>query len=220
MAVFHFSLFFYYIIYISWRNDNERVKTSYMGQYYTAILFDEQNQPSTCSPYDFDNGSKLMEHSYIANNFVNAVLAEIQDAPHRVYWLGDYAEDKHFRNQEFVLTSKRFGELTKNESIRIQPTPANQTWIYDGFYAINLDKREYVKFENNNPHEYQINPLPLLTAVGNGEGGGDYAGVNEDVVGIWAGNYIYITKQLPIDKEFEEEFQDKTKEYLFGFDLC
>ena len=66
-----------------------------MGQYYTAILLDEQNQPSTCSPYDFDNGSKLMEHSYIANNFVNAVLAEIQDAPHRVYWLGDYAEDKH-----------------------------------------------------------------------------------------------------------------------------
>ena len=54
----------------------------------------------------------------------------------------------------------------------------------------------------------------------NGEGGGDYAGVNEDIVGIWAGNYIYITKQLPVDKEFEEEFQDKTKEYLFGFDLC
>ena len=191
-----------------------------MGQYYVAILIDEQNQPSTLSPYDFDNGAKLMEHSYIANNFVNAVLSELRDTPHRVYWLGDYAESKHFLNGDFRLTNQQCQEMSTNESIRVQPTPANQIWIYDEFYAINLDKREYLKFEKNDPHLYQINPLPLLTAVGNGEGGGDYAGVGEDNVGIWSGNYIYITDKLPTDKDFEEEFQDKTQEYLFGFSWC
>ena len=43
----------------------------------------------------------------------------------------------------------------------------------------------------------QINPLPLLLAQGNGQGGGDYRGKNENTVGIWAKNEISIEFEVP-----------------------
>ena len=39
-------------------------------------------------------------------------------------------------------------------------------------------------------HELDLNPIPLLTAIGNGYGGGDYGGTNEDVCGSWAGDVL------------------------------
>lgn len=36
----------------------------------------------------------------------------------------------------------------------------------------------------------RVNPLPLLTCEGNGRGGGDYSGLNEDMVGRWARHFI------------------------------
>ena len=43
-------------------------------------------------------------------------------------------------------------------------------------------------------------PLPLLTAMGNGQGGGDYRGVNMDKIGCWAGDLLHVT-MLPPRKE-------------------
>ena len=45
-----------------------------MGQYYMPTLISEDGTVRTLYSHAYDNGLKLMEHSYIGNNFVNAVL--------------------------------------------------------------------------------------------------------------------------------------------------
>ena len=42
--------------------------------------------------HNYNNGLKLMEHSWVGNNFVNAVLSHIKDNPMRVAWVGDYSD--------------------------------------------------------------------------------------------------------------------------------
>ena len=43
-----------------------------------------------------------------------------------------------------------------------------------------------------------VHPLPLLTAVGNGQGGGDYfADSDRDCVGTWAGDLISVEDEAP-----------------------
>ena len=44
--------------------------------------------------------------------------------------------------------------------------------------------------------------LPLLTAIGNGEGGGDYYGENMSEIGAWAWNVLSVEDVAPM--EFEE----------------
>lgn len=66
-----------------------------MGQYYTPTFITETNEVSTLYAHEFDNGLKLMEHSYIGNNFVNAALSLIENRPLRVAWIGDYADNPY-----------------------------------------------------------------------------------------------------------------------------
>lgn len=42
--------------------------------------------------HNFDNGLKLMEHSWVGNRFVNAVMYEMVDNPVRLAWVGDYSD--------------------------------------------------------------------------------------------------------------------------------
>ena len=66
-----------------------------MGQYYTPTFMDEQGEICTLYAHDFDNGLKLMEHSYIGNDFVNAALVLLQDKPSSVAWIGDYSDNPY-----------------------------------------------------------------------------------------------------------------------------
>jgi hypothetical protein len=45
----------------------------------------------------------------------------------------------------------------------------------------------------------QFHPLPILTAEGNGRGGGDYRGADEDLVGTWARDVISVEMEAPAD---------------------
>ena len=38
--------------------------------------------------HDYNNGLKLMEHSWLGNTFVNAVCSELVDTPNRLVWCG------------------------------------------------------------------------------------------------------------------------------------
>ena len=59
----------------------------------------------------------------------------------------------------------------------------------------------------------EFHPLPLLTANGNGRGGGDYLGSDMDLVGSWAGDRIAVandegmikTDYLRLEPQFKEE---------------
>lgn len=60
-----------------------------------------------------------------------------------------------------------------------------------------------------------IHPIPLLTAVGNGKGGGDYFGVNNELVGRWAGDALYIDDEEPVEpfKEIFPIFREKWQNF-------
>jgi len=167
-----------------------------MGQYYIAINF---NTMEWVSPYDYDNGAKLMEHSYLTNNFVEAVEFLLLDdgtdksrwAGQRIVWAGDYANDEGYTTKNLFDLSQEKNALT----MLIETIPSNY------HYLVNWDKKEFVdktKCIITHSHDAKVHPLPLLTAEGNGKGGGDYNGSNMELVGTWARDRISVMKEPPI----------------------
>ena len=65
-----------------------------MGQYYYPIIMGKRyGVKGWLYSWDYENGLKLTEHSYMGNYFVNAVLTKINHQPMRIAWIGDYADD-------------------------------------------------------------------------------------------------------------------------------
>lgn len=60
--------------------------------------------------------------------------------------------------------------------------------------------------------EWIVNPVSLLTTIGNGRGGGDYFGENSNKVGSWTWNIIEITDD---DYEKISEYKDITDQVIF-----
>lgn len=156
-----------------------------MGQYYKPIILGKRNGiVETFTSWDYDNGAKLMEHSYIGNNFVNAVINTIMTKYHgqaKLVWAGDYAEEEPKSETNLYV---RAMEKTPNKK-------ANQKDNDSIRYIINVDKGEFVDLWNVPSFGgARIHPLPLLTCEGNGQGGGDYFGCNMKYIGSWARNTI------------------------------
>ena len=160
-----------------------------MGQYYKPISVEKKEY---LLAHDYDNGLKLMEHSYLGNNFVNEVVALIQKGgawyKDQIVWAGDYAEDET-------------GTGTKENLYRIAETKLNpKSKQIDFRFLVNMNTKEFVDVKKipNGGYDWQIHPLPLLTCEGNGQGGGDYYGDdNNKLVGKWARNRITVNKTRP-----------------------
>ena len=181
-----------------------------MGQYYKAMVIGDHNKRYVLSSWDYDNGSKLMEHSYFTNEFVGAVDSLLLEHPMRVAWIGDYSDDVYGDPYEKQMPHDKFmsyynacwGKNQKPNFI----VPAENIQDIQGMYLVNhtkkyvIDLNEYYE-QNKWPEKwmdykthtemssmYCIHPLPLLTACGNGRGGGDYRGKFHDYseVGTWA----------------------------------
>lgn len=169
-----------------------------MGQYYTPYV-QRGRKIKTYYSHRYGNGLKLMEHSYIGNNFVNAVCNEIFDAPAHVVWCGDYAEVEDFKNTKENRAKRIIAKCEKNYDM---VKDGNEVFGWDNkeYFLINVTKKQYIAIDNEEGSwGAKIHPLPLLTAVGNGKGGGDYRGINEEQVGIWADDVLYITDNPPKD---------------------
>ena len=195
-----------------------------MGQYYRPLIIRKDGETHTLNSYRFDNGLKLMEHSWIGNSFVNAVYALIHDCPCKVVWMGDYGDDmaEEFAEQaggevEFIrLFKTAWGNRNKST---LQPADFKGINLIDFVsletkegYLVNHDTKQYLVLheyikensyqEGSSPEDiWCVNPLSLLTACGNGQGGGDYRGINQDDVGKWAFNTLEYSLQLPAGYE-------------------
>lgn len=160
-----------------------------MGQYYKGIILKEgTNEPEIAfSSYSYESGAKLMEHSYIGNQFVRRMEKEISPEGNHykapVVWGGDYA-DSEIEGEDiplYMLCDNVLEEKSKDVTTKKRLR-----------YIVNHTKKLYVDKEkvSADKYGYKINPLPLLTAEGNGRGGGDYHGNNEKLVGSWARDII------------------------------
>lgn len=182
-----------------------------MGQYYKAVV-ETKDDINVFSPWDFGDGFKLMEHSYIGNDFVEHVSYMIYKNPSKVYWMGDYANYDDLFDREEVQSLYGIAwetENCQNDGSDLQALRVKNLFLcnHTKKLAIPMD----IYYQLNLPDSYGwgvIHPLPLLTAVGNGRGGGDYHnGTNLDLVGSWAGDEISFEDDAPNDyKEFDIAF--------------
>ena len=164
-----------------------------MGQYYKPCILggNKKTVKAWMYSHEYDNGLKLMEHSYIGNSFVSAFESLIKNKPQRVVWAGDYADDCKGRKTNLYERCKDTEKANPTERFS---TPETR-------YIVNHTKKQFVdKFSVPEISDWKgtkIHPLPLLTCEGNGRGGGDFRGENQ-YVGTWARDVISVESKKPI----------------------
>lgn len=204
-----------------------------MGQYYIAATYDKNNEKlSFFNPVDYDNGSKLLEHSYFGNWLTTAVLLDVLNEPRVVSWIGDYTEegdpawhlyplawgwDDDEADKPAVRHFNKVNRSTNTDEV-VDFLKDNDT---TKGYLVNIDELEYVDIEKyyriaskkNGGDDLVIHPLPLLTATSCGRGGGDYheGMLNYDRVGTWAETEI----SYQFVKPENEDYTDITEECIF-----
>ena len=178
-----------------------------MGQYYKCVIlkndWKETNKPvrAALSSYDFDNGAKLMEHSYVHNKYVSAFMRLVHELDKDrsglpCVWCGDYADT--FSTESLPLFKKmntntqkyeicggfqayneacdwmgEYGGKKSNEYLDVIKLVNDAPKHYYN-YIINHTKKQYVKVPKYDKTKWLIHPLPILLADGNGKGSGDY----------------------------------------------
>ena len=173
-----------------------------MGQYYKPISIDKKQWVYS---HDYRNGLKLMEHSWIGNNFVAAVEGLIAEggAWHgdRIVWAGDYADPEKGKNGK--PTKRNLWDHCDKDNQKLTPEVPKTKFRY----VINLDTKEFVDknkvplsdvYTDDKGKEwpYTIHPLPILTCEGNGRGGGDLH-KESPLVGKWARNRVTVSTKKP-----------------------
>lgn len=189
-----------------------------MWQYYRASIRNWL-KVKYFSTYDFDNWAKLMEHSYVWNRYVNAVMIELFNNPWRVYWMWDYWNDVLEEQLQFndkamwaqyvydrvwhtkinnekcwdIVWQIVCAEKINNEAEALK-FDLNKCFIVFHDHKTIIDMSQY---ETNNyaTNSFVIHPLPLLTAVWNGQWGWDYSWPNEDAVWIFAWDHVTIENE-------------------------
>ena len=207
-----------------------------MGQYYYPTILREKNKRFYSEEFyshDYDNGLKLTEHSYCGNNFVETIMAQLLNKPGRLAWIGDYHSDgdfaelnpdlpeiieKKFYAHYKCFTSSGNADYCKGKHVRYYNKP-EEVKERQGRFIINQDKKCYIvmeEYEKNSltcaeVNDWHFHPIPLLTAVGNGRGGGDFHGIGEEDVGCWAGDLLEVRNVRPNGYEnatAEVQFQE------------
>jgi len=204
-----------------------------MGQYYRALVIDEQNHVAKLSPYEFDSFAKLTEHSWISNPFVNAVYSLIRDRRRKVAWIGDYSlrpydpeEDAYARALPFrefsVLYEIAQGEsnvpsihrsiFTRWEVESLMYNTKNM-FLLNHSCSLYIDLAEYIR-HSIDEEGWCLSPLPLLTACGNGRGNGDFYKEHSgfEYIGTWAFDWVEYTDLVPASyTEFPVRFAEDAR---------
>lgn len=174
-----------------------------MGQYYRIAFRHEGKKRVIVNDRKVEGAdyimAKLMEHSWLGTVFTDAVANEMYQNPTRLAWVGDYADEPHEVEDAThgeVSHAKVWGFYHKH---KFKPI----LFDYTGKWLCNHSKRVCLSFDDyvaKARGEWGIiNPIPLLTAIGNNRGGGDYyeGGRDFDKVGTWVWDSISIEDESP-----------------------
>lgn len=202
-----------------------------MGQYYKPIVLKDNNRvknpvEACLTSWDFNNGAKLMEHSYVNNDLVSAFEGLIYEDPDnflnnglftgkRVAWSGDYADPykKDGEDNLYGLASEDEVSTKSKKFAAMLITKLENGKLKSHRYIINHTKHLYIDITKlkKNKWDMTIHPLPILISDGNGRGGGDYHGTAMDMVGKWYKNRVVVSDTI-------KHVQDKYKEIEVHFD--
>ena len=165
-----------------------------MGQYYYPAM--KQNGEITIYNRRVDGEytmAKLMEHSWWENPFCKAMANKIYKNPAQLVWCGDYAD-------EWECEDLNHQQIMDDEGVGVESVE----FSLDDKFLVNHSDKTYIdlnkyKEASTDSDGWVINPLPLLTAQGNGRGGGDYYEdrPNYELVGCWTWDLISIEDEAP-----------------------
>lgn len=153
-------------------------------------------------PHHYDNGLKLMEHSWVGNNYVNTVIQHLLDVTEKyggckMAHVGDYSSDLIPEMAgKMKCARKMYSACWKGgyEKHYIHPTAQ----ITEDVFIVNDTRKEYIRaIQTCDSGKWWVASFPLLIAMGNGLGGGDYGGRNEGLVGRWACDRVRAVRQEP-----------------------
>lgn len=188
-----------------------------MGQYYTVLL-KKGNKRET---FKAKGHLKLMEHAYLTNPFTDYIFNMLYEyGPFRVAWLGDYAHnnDDAFGGLTHEQYMKEYNAVYRKEAKKIDLWEEDDIKLPNeklmNMSLVNHTKKIVLHFSDyisnsKKLSELVINPLAILTACGNGRGGGDYSGRDMNFVGKWAFDKIEIMDKDDVPKDY------KSKNVLF-----
>lgn len=208
-----------------------------MGQYYKPVLIKQGDSGvkilGWMYSWDYENGLKLMEHSYLRNDFVSAfeglLAPDGQFHKTAVVWAGDYADNE--QNTEANLyqlceyTDKinpTFISENVDSNTQIKDIKFKNKFIVNHTKKLFVDKNkcpvsQIYEDKEGNIYYTAIHPLPLLTCEGNGLGGGDFfyhrkRGMKH--VGTWARDIISVENVVPDGyKELKPNFAENLSKY-------
>lgn len=193
-----------------------------MGQYYKPINIETMEWLYS---HSYDNGLKLMEHSWLGNKLVGAVMTLLSKDgkwyKKPIVWCGDYFSEEGEENyydkalEQNELKPKPMTEKEQLKCLIVNHTKKEYVILSKENFIPTTSKvkqaRKMLKVIENEGEdkEWIIHPLPLLTALGNGRGGGDYDGSEMDKIGYWARDIISVEKEIPEGyKELEVNFKE------------
>lgn len=192
-----------------------------MGQYYRPVV-KIKNRIRVINPFDYDDGLKLMEHSFVGNPTVNAVIEHLTlYGPCRVAWVGDYSntesldkDGKHFlprvfndetkRKRVMDMWEKAWGEKAKEPSwVSVEH---DYDYHHGNYYLFNLDRKEYIYVRKQEQGRLLTHPLAILTCSNPGSGG-NYHPKNEkdeNLMCSWCGDRIDFSWDPPYAGKWTE----------------
>lgn len=193
-----------------------------MGQYYKTIIVSANIDETKKIVYVDDDcnfkqgyiGLKLMEHSFLGNEWTDSIARLMYHTKIRMAEVGDYADEYPVYELAYNNNVKKTCLDIENISNGFETYKTyddNGDFIpfaYKGKYLINWDKKIYINFDEYIPlskvdwdDDCSVSPFNLLTALGNGRGGGDYweSRPNYKYIGSWAWDVISIEDTPPAD---------------------
>lgn len=173
-----------------------------MGQYYRVAFKKVSDDITVINDRKVEGCdyvmAKLMEHSWLKNDLCMAIANVLSHGKCRLAWIGDYAEDEELSeicNNELTM-EEVWGKKHNNVLKKVN-------FDYHHKFLVNHTKGVYISFDKyikTFDDEWRICPFSFLTAIGNGRGGGDYSGINMELIGTWAWDELEITSKSPRGK--------------------
>ncbi len=165
-----------------------------MGQYYRAYTKNAKEElvwSLQCTDFtetrnfDWYIGVKLVEHSWYGNTLTDAMSFYLYHNPTQLAWVGDYAD-------EAEVYEKCWGEKSVDFNYQVH----DQAFDYAGKWLVNHTTKQAFMLDKPAGEDWAVYPVSIITACGNGRGGGDYPTAHK-MVGVWAMNTLSIEDAVP-----------------------
>ena len=181
-----------------------------MGSYYEAVI-ERDNKKKMYYTHDVNEGLKLMEHSYIGNEYTERIMSMLVNNPSPVVWLCDYHEEPGCQWSDFEEASKDefLTASTFTNSDDINYIILNHTKKL----FIDIPVLEKLLIEKDPELWLQIHPIPILCNSDEySQGGGDFH-KEDSRRATWKNDIIEVINKS--ENNIPEDFKDVTEDVLF-----